>query len=125
MEAVAVFGGGSPCLSSSIIRSSSERICSLSYTHNTIRSSHNHHHLAAFHSASHLFSYCPSRPHAKLRTKSSIFLPHLVAALVCFFLYRSSLIAAKIFSLHFSFCKSLWGSGNLCRMAKIFFFFNV
>ncbi|KAH7528272.1 hypothetical protein FEM48_Zijuj05G0054900 [Ziziphus jujuba var. spinosa] len=83
MEALAVFGGGSPCLSSSITRSSSERICSLSYTHNpTIRYSRHHHHLAAFPSTSHLFSYCLSRPHAKLRTKSRIFLPHLVAALV-------------------------------------------
>ncbi|XP_015882369.2 nucleoside diphosphate kinase 2, chloroplastic [Ziziphus jujuba] len=82
MEALAVFGGGSPCLSSSITRSSSERICSLSYTHNpTIRYSRHHHHLAAFPSTSHLFSYCLSRPHAKLRTKSRIFLPHLVAAL--------------------------------------------
>lgn len=85
MEAVTVFGGGSLCLSSSTstLRSHYERSCSLSYTHKSpIRSLH-HHHLAAFPSTSHLFSYYPLRPHAKTLTKSHIFLPHLVAALVC------------------------------------------
>lgn len=126
MEALAVFGGGSPCLSSSITRSSSERICSLSYTHNpTIRYSRHHHHLAAFPSTSHLFSYCLSRPHAKLRTKSRIFLPHLVAALVCFFLHPLFTFWLQILQLaFFSILLILVRSGNLDRTCKIFFFFG-
>ncbi|KAF3436825.1 hypothetical protein FNV43_RR19578 [Rhamnella rubrinervis] len=83
MEAVTAFGGGSLCLSSSTstLRSHSESSCSLAYTHKSpIRSLHRHD-LAAFPSTSHLFSYYPSRPHAKTLTKSHIFLPHLMAAL--------------------------------------------
>ena len=87
MEAQAVFGRASPpCLSSSLLSSQTQRTsCSLSYTHCPIQRTKRHLHLAAFHSKSHLFSYSPSRPHAKnLSHKTHIFLPHLVAAMVCF-----------------------------------------
>ena len=87
MEAQAVFGRASPpCLSSSLLSSQAQRTsCSLSYTHCPIQRTKHHLHLAAFHSKSHLFSYSPSRPHAKtLSHKTHIFLPHLVAAMVCF-----------------------------------------
>ena len=87
MEAQAVFGRASPpCLSSSLLSSQTQRTsCSLSYTHCPIQRTKHHLHLAAFHSKSHLFSYSPSRPHAKtLSHKTHIFLPHLVAAMVCF-----------------------------------------
>ncbi|XP_030494561.2 nucleoside diphosphate kinase 2, chloroplastic isoform X2 [Cannabis sativa] len=79
MEAVTVFGGGRPYLSSSSIRSSQpERTCSLSCSHNPIIRTH-YRHLAAFSSNSHLFSHIPSR--SKTLTKPHIFLPHLVASL--------------------------------------------
>ena len=87
MEVQAVFGRASPpCLSSSLLSSQTQRTsCSLSYTHCPIQRTKHHLHLAAFHSKSHLFSYSPSRPHAKtLSHKTHIFLPHLVAAMVCF-----------------------------------------
>ncbi|XP_059444761.1 nucleoside diphosphate kinase 2, chloroplastic-like [Corylus avellana] len=82
MEAKAVFGG-SPCLSSSLLRLPAQRTCSVSYTHKPILDTIHHDlHLAAFHSKSHLFSYSPSRPHAKtLSHKTRIFLPHLVASM--------------------------------------------
>ncbi|KAK9278271.1 hypothetical protein L1049_027836 [Liquidambar formosana] len=80
MEALAVFGGASPCVSSSPLRSSTET------TKLSLRSRRQHHHLAAFHSPSHLFSYSPSGPHSKTLTRKSntkphIFLPHLVASM--------------------------------------------
>ncbi|XP_062116027.1 nucleoside diphosphate kinase 2, chloroplastic [Humulus lupulus] len=78
MEAVTVFGGGRPCLSSSSIRSSQpERTCSLSCSHKPIIRTQ-YRHLAAFSSNSHLFSNISSR---KTLTKPHIFLPHLVASL--------------------------------------------
>ena len=96
MEAQAVFGRGSPCLPSSLLRSPTQRTCcSLSYTHCPILRTTHHLHLAAFHSKSHLFSYSPSNPHAKTlshttsTTKTHIFLPHLVASMVCFSLSLS------------------------------------
>ncbi|EXC04025.1 Nucleoside diphosphate kinase 2 [Morus notabilis] len=84
MEAVAVFGGGRPCLSSSSIRSSQpERSCSsLSCSHKRIIRTH-FHHLSAFPSKSHHFfsssssSSFSTPPHVK----PHIFLPRLVAAL--------------------------------------------
>jgi hypothetical protein len=87
MEAKKVFGG-SPCLSSSLPHVPAQRICSLSYTNKPIlRTIHHDLHLVAFHSKSRLFSYSPSSPHIKttLSHKTHIFLPDLVASMVCFF----------------------------------------
>ncbi|KAJ7956092.1 Nucleoside diphosphate kinase [Quillaja saponaria] len=84
MEALAVFGGGSPCVSSSLLCSPTKRTCCSSCTQKPILSTSHHQNLSAFPSKSHLFSYVPSRPHAKtLRnsTKPLIFLPHLIASL--------------------------------------------
>ncbi|KAB1217305.1 Nucleoside diphosphate kinase 2, chloroplastic [Morella rubra] len=83
MEARTVFGGTSS-LSSSLARSSTRRACSLFYPHTPLLRTTHHLHLAAFHPKSHLFSYFPSRPHAKTlshTTKPHIFLPHLVASM--------------------------------------------
>lgn len=90
MEAQAVFGA-LPSPSSSLPRSPTQRTCCLFYTQKPILRSTHQLHLAAFHSNSHLFSYSPSRSHAKTlshnaTTKTHIFLPHLVASMVCFFL---------------------------------------
>ncbi|XP_021808438.1 nucleoside diphosphate kinase 2, chloroplastic-like [Prunus avium] len=81
METLAVFGGASPCFSSSLQRSAAERSCSLSYTHHKNHLRTRHHQLSAFPSKCHLFSFFPSRPHAKTLAKPRIFLPHLVASL--------------------------------------------
>ncbi|KAL5543952.1 hypothetical protein UlMin_007736 [Ulmus minor] len=81
---MAVFGGASPCLSSSIHRSPSENICSLSLSSShkrILRAAATHHHLAAFPSKSHLFSSLQSHSRAKSPSETHIFLPHLVAAL--------------------------------------------
>jgi hypothetical protein len=96
MEAKALFGG-SPCLSSSLPRLSAQRTCSLFYTHKHIlRTFHHDLHLAALHSKSHLFSYSTSRPHSRtLSHKTRIFLPHLVASMVCFLPYLFFTLASN------------------------------
>jgi hypothetical protein len=87
MEAKKMFGG-SPCLSSSLPCIPAQRICSLSYTGKPIlHTIHHDLHLATFHSKSHLFSYSPFSRHIKttLSHRTHIFLPYLVASMVCFF----------------------------------------
>lgn len=79
METVAVFGA-----SSSLYRPpTAESTTTLSYTHHHHNLRTRHHQLSAFPSKCHLFSYFPSGPHAKTLPKPRIFLPHLVASLVC------------------------------------------
>lgn len=112
MEAQTVFGGTSS-LSSSLARSSTRRACSLSYPHTPLLRTSHHLHLAAFHPKSHLFSYFPSRPHAKTlshTTKPHIFLPHLVASMVffppfCFSYFYLKLLRPRWLSYHFLFAK--------------------
>lgn len=120
MEAATVFGGGSLCLASSTstLRWSSERSCGLSYTHKLpIRSLHCHH-LAAFPCTSRLFSYYPSRPHAKTPTKPRIFLPQLVAALVRF-CHSSPSLSAKNFTTFVSLFVNLIGCWFWLENAKV------
>lgn len=108
MESVGLFAGGRLCVSSStILGSSTQRTCIISNTtsltyapcknNRNLRTSQ----LSAFHSSSHLFSCSPSRPHhAKTRkpTRTHIFLPHLVASMVCSFslcIFLTELLAAR------------------------------
>ena len=99
MEAVAVFGGSpyfSPSPSS--LRSSTEISGSLSYTRSQkliLRTTRHHHHLAAFQQPSYLFSHSLSRRHVS--KKPHIFLPQLVASMVCFLSVKPSFfLSAKL-----------------------------
>lgn len=85
MEAAALLGGR-PSVSSSPFHSQTQRQshCSLSVVSvkpAPLSNHHGHRHLAAFRSASDLFSYSPFRPRVR-STKPRIFLPHLVASMV-------------------------------------------
>ena len=83
MEAVGVASGLSPCISPPPLHCSlTTHLSSLHFHRNN---HHNQHKLAAFHSQSHLFSYSPTSPLSPNKpTKTHIFLPRLVAAMVTF-----------------------------------------